>query len=449
MATLDASIANTALPTIARELHATPAASVWVVNGFQLAVTMTLLSFASLGDSRGISFVYRIGIVIFTIGSLLCALANSLEFLIAARVVQGIGGAATMAIGPALYREIFPQNQFGKALGISAVIVATGAAAGPTVGGTILHFATWPWLFAINVPLGIFDIFFSRVLPKTTGTGVHLDIPSIILSALGFGALIYGIDGFARHEPISIIVGEVSAGLLAGYLFIRRTQHLVNSRPLIALDLFHSPTFSLAAVTATATYVGQGLAFVSLPYYFQAALGKSPFESGLLLSSWPIAVMIVAPIAGRLSDKYPAGILSTIGLAILALGLGLYATVRPGASALEILLHGAICGIGFGFFQSPNNRELIGSAPRNKAGSAAGVLASVRLTGQTTGAAGTAIVFGAIGASVAAGHDHAAVIVLTATPITLWLGCAVALIGITFSAFRLLAKRPKPMPAPE
>jgi DHA2 family multidrug resistance protein-like MFS transporter len=449
MATLDGSIANTALPTIARELHASPAGSIWVVNGFQLAVTMTLLSFASLGDSRGISFVYRIGIIVFTIGSLLCALAHSLEFLVAARVIQGIGGAGLMAIGPALYREIFPQKELGKALGISAVIVATGAVAGPTVGGTVLHFAAWPWLFAINVPLGIFDIIFSRALPKTTGTHARLDIPSIILSALGFGALIYGIDGFARQENLAIVCTEIAVGLISGLFFVRRSSKLVDTRPLIALDLFKNPAFSLASVTSTATYIGQGLAYVSLPYFFQTALGKTPFESGLLLSSWPLAVMVVAPIAGRLSDKYPAGILSTIGLAVLCVGLGLYATVRPGASSLEILLHGMICGIGFGFFQSPNNRELIGSAPRNKAGSAAGVLASVRLTGQTTGAALVAIVFGAVGASMATGNGHATAIVLTATPITLWLGCAATGLGAIVSAFRLLIPRSRPAPVPE
>ena len=443
MATLDGSIANTALPTIARELHATPAESIWVVNGFQLAVTVSLLSFASLGDSRGISFVYRIGIIIFTIGSLLCALAHNLSFLIGARVLQGIGGAALMAIGPALYREIFPQKDLGKALGLSAVIVATGAAAGPTVGGTLLHFTTWPWLFAINVPLGIFDIFFSRSLPSTRGTHARLDLPSIVLSAVGFGAIIYGIDGFARHEDLWIIASEVVIGLIAGVLFVQRSRRLADAAPLIAIDLFANPTFSLASITSTATYVAQGLAYVSLPYFFQTALGKSPFESGLLLSSWPLAVVVVAPIAGRLSDRYPAGILSTIGLAILALGLGLYATLPAHPSTVEILFHGMICGIGFGFFHSPNNRELVGSAPRNKTGSAAGILACARLTGQTVGAAAVAIVFGAVTATVTAGSTHAAAIVLAATPIALWAACSSATLATIASASRLLIKRPQ------
>lgn len=440
MSVIDGTIANTALPTIARELHTTAAESIWVVNGFQLAVTMTLLTFASLGDSRGSTFVYRFGIVVFTIGSLACALSHSLPMLVAARIVQGVGGAALMAVGPALYRMIFPSNQMGRALGLSGVIVATSSAAGPTLGGTILHFAAWPWLFAVNVPLGIFDaIFAARALPAAEGTGNRIDIPSVLVSALGFGALIYGVDGFARHESGFFIAVELGLAALATYVFIRRQRALPN--PMLAIDLFGMPIFALATLTSLGTYVAQGLAYVALPFFFQSALGRSPFESGLLLTSWPLCTALIAPIAGRLSDRYPASILSTIGLAVMATGLGLYATLPAHPSTIEIVVRGAICGLGFGFFQSPNNRDLVGSAPRTKIASAAGVLAGVRLTGQTLGAALVAIVFATIGATLAGAGAHFATVARSATPLALWLACASTTIAMLASASRIFSVR--------
>jgi DHA2 family multidrug resistance protein-like MFS transporter len=440
MAVLDGSIANTALPTIARELHTTAAQSIWVVNGFQLAVTMTILIYASVGDSRGVSFVYRLGIVVFTVGSLACALSRNLPLLVASRVLQGVGAAALMAVGPALYRQIFPPQELGKALGISAVIVATSAAAGPTIGGTLLAIAPWPWLFAVNVPLGLFDALYSvRMLPDEKGTGKPLDVPSMLVSALGFGSLIYGIDGFARHEFWPFIVLELSLGVTCALIFVRRQQRLAT--PMLAVDLFAKPVFALASVTSTLTYTAQGLAFVSLPFLFQAALGRTPLQSGLLLTAWPLSVALAAPVAGRLSDRFPAGILSTIGLSVMMIGLGLFAALPDHPRSVEIVAFGVICGAGFGFFQAPNNRELIGSAPRSKIGSAAGVLASVRLTGQTVGAALVAIVFGTTGAAIAAGTEHLEIVVRSATPITLWIACGCAALGTVASGLRLVATR--------
>jgi len=435
MAILDGSVANTALPTLARELHTSAAESIWVVNAFNLAVTMSLLTFASLGDALGYSRVYTIGLTIFTLGSLSCALSPTLPILIASRALQGLGSAAVMAVGPAIYRQIYPHDQLGRALGLSGVIVATSSAAGPTIGGTILAVAPWPWIFAINVPLGIFAVLFSRrALPREGGTGGRIDPASVVLSALGLGSTIFAIDGFARQTPLAIVALEAALGGACTLLFVRRSLRL--PRPLIAFDLFSQGTFSLATLTALCTYVAQGLAFISLPFFFQSGLGRTPFQSGLLLTSWPLAVACIAPIAGRLSDRYPAGILSTIGLAILASGLALYAAMGAHPSAFAIVVHGAICGIGFGFFQSPNNRSLIGSAPRAKSGSAAGILATVRLSGQTLGVALVGIIFGTLGASLSPGGA----IEMTArgaTPIALWIACAFAATGGVLSGLRL------------
>ena len=437
MAVLDGSIANTALPTIARDLGASPTESIWVVNAFQLAVTASLLPLAALGQLRGPARVYRAGVVVFIVGSIACALSRSLPLLIAARAFQGLGASAVMAISPALLREIYPRAQLGRALGLNAVVVATSAAAGPALGGLLLAIAPWPLLFAINVPFGLANMALNRVLPRDDRRAGSLDFPSVATSALGFSLTIYGLDGIARQEPPWTIAARLVVGVACTFAFVRRQFKLPH--PMIALDLFRIPAFSIAGATSFATFTAQGLTYVVLPFFFQLALGRTPLASGLLLMSWPLAIALVAPIAGRLSDRFPAGILSTIGLAVLTLGLALYARLPANPSDFEILARGAVCGLGFGFFQSPNNRELIGSAPRSKSPSAAGLLAAIRVGGQTVGASIVAIVFGAFGASFAAGipaHD----VVARATPAALWIACACAAVATLASALRLRRK---------
>jgi DHA2 family multidrug resistance protein-like MFS transporter len=444
MAVLDGSIANTALPAIARDLRASPTASIWVVNAFQLAVTATLFTFASLGALKGSARVYRAGVVGFILGSLFSALSRSLPELIAARALQGLGAAAIMSLSPALLRDIFPSAQLGRALGINGFVVATAAAAGPTVGGLLLSIASWPVLFAINVPLGLLNIVLNRALPDDRRNEGRLDLPSAISSALGFALTIYGLDGFAHNEAPAMIAIPLTIGVVSGWYFVRRQFRL--PRPMIALDLFRIPAFTLASATSFATFTAQGLAYVALPFFFQVALGRTPLESGLLLSSWPLATAIVAPIAGWLSDRYPVGILATIGVGILTIGLAFYATLPPDPSTAEIVAHAMICGLGFGFFQSPNNRELIGSAPRSKTTSASGILAAVRVSGQTLGAALVAIVFGVFGAHAIAGETAAREAVTRAVPAALALAALCAGLATIASALRLLRRAPRARP---
>ena len=438
MAVLDGSIANTALPSIARDLHASPTASIWVVNGFQLAVTASLLVFASLGELRGPSKIYRLGVLVFIAGSLACAFSRTLPLLIVARVLQGLGAAAVMSISPAILREIFPRAQLGRALGVNALVVATSSAAGPTIGGFVLAVAHWPWLFAINLPFGLVNVALNRALPDDARDGGALDLPSVVTSALGFALTIWGLDGFARQEPAWSIAARLAVGVACTVAFVRRQR--VLPQPMIALDLFRIPAFSAAGATSLATFTAQGLAYVALPFYFQESLGRTPLESGLLLTSWPLSIAVVAPLAGRLSDRFSAGILATAGLAVLTAGLALYATLPAHPTGLDIVLRGIVCGLGFGFFQSPNNREMMGSGPRSKSASAAGLLAAVRVGGQTLGAALVAIVFGLFGAELA-GASGAHDVVARAAPAALWLACGAAGAATLASALRLLPQR--------
>jgi DHA2 family multidrug resistance protein-like MFS transporter len=438
MAVLDGTIANVALPTIARELHVDAAASVWVANAYQLAVAMLLLPLSSLGDAIGYRKVYTTGIVIFTLGSLACALSPTLPILIVARVLQGIGGAAIMSLAPALSRSIFPAKELGVAVGISALTVASSAAAGPTLGGALLAIAPWPWIFAINVPIGVFDaIFASRALPSDSGHGGRFDVTSALLSGPSLALFVVALDGFARHMPPFEIATMLALSLALGFIFVRRQRGLEH--PMLPLDLFAIPRFTLAAATSLVSFSAQGLAFVVLPFLLQGAYGFSPFASGLLFTPWPLSIAFVAPIAGRLADRLHPPLLSTLGLGTFALGLGLFALLPGHASALAIVLCGAVCGLGFGFFQAPNNREIMGSAPRNRSGSASGVLATVRVTGQALGAAAVAIVLGTSAAAHVARGGAAPL--LAPAHAALWAGCACALFGTAVSAARLRPAR--------
>jgi DHA2 family multidrug resistance protein-like MFS transporter len=343
-----------------------------------------------------------------------------------------------MSVGPALYRTIFPSSQLGRALGISALVVASSASAGPTIGGAILAVLPWPWLFLINVPLGVVDaVLAPRALPPPHAGRGRFDATSALLSALAIGLFVIALDGFARHAPLPAIGASFAASLAFAVAFVRRQSRV--GAPMLPLVLFRVRRFSLAAVTSLCSFVAQGLAYVSLPFLLQSALGYSAFASGLLITPWPLAIAVVSTPAGRLADRYPAPLLCTIGLWTLAAGLAAFAFLPPNATPLDIVWRSALCGVGFGFFQSPNNRELLGSAPRERSGAASGVLATVRVLGQTIGAALVAIALAAGGASLL-GHSHAASVAHAAT-VSLWLASLASALAAIVSGLRLQTKQ--------
>lgn len=392
MATLDGAIANIALPTIAHDLNASPAASIWVVNAYQLAITVTLLPLASLGELFEYRRVYRVGLLIFTIASFACTISDSLTTLTLARVLQGLGAAGIMSVNTALVRFIWPRASLGRGIGYNALVVAVSAAVGPTVAAAILAVASWQWLFAINVPIGLVALFATSALPQTDRARHRFDGLSAMLNALTFGLLITGIDSFGHHEGLLAAGGEFLAAGVFGYLLVWR--QLSQAWPLLPIDLLRIPLFALSVATSVCSFVAQMLAYVSLPFYLQDHLGFSQVETGLLMTPWPLTTAIVAPVAGRLADRFPVGILNGIGLAIFAIGLALLGFLPAHPGTIAIAWRMAVCGFGFGFFQSPNNRAIIGSAPKERSGGASGMLGTARLLGQTTGAAVAALLFG-------------------------------------------------------
>ena len=379
VAVLDGAIANVALPTIAGDLHVNPASSIWVVNAFQLAVTISLLAFSSLGDLWGYKKVYVGGLLLFSTTSLICALSDSFWTLVIARGLQGFGAAAITSVNTALLRIIYPTRLLPRGMGTNALIIAVAAAAGPTVAAGILSVANWPWLFAINVPIGLIAFGLSaKFLPANPVKveGQRFDVTSAILNALTFGLLISVIDGFAHDIHWYILIPGIFVMLTIGYFFIRRQLH--HPFPLLPIDLMHNRIFSLSVVTSVVAFIAQMLALVSIPFFFQRVLHLSEVATGLLLTPWPLATMISAPLAGRLMSRINGGLLGGIGLAIFGLALCLLALLPAHPTHFDIIWRMVVGGIGFGTFLTPNNSTIIASAPSNRSGGASGMLGMAR-----------------------------------------------------------------------
>jgi DHA2 family multidrug resistance protein-like MFS transporter len=392
MASLDTAIANTALPAIADQLHTTPAASVWIVNAYQLAMVATLLPFAALGETIGYRRVCIAGLALFTLASLACAMAWSLPSLVVARLFQGVGASAMMGVNTAMLRAIYPSRLQGRGFGTNALVVAVAFAIGPTAASLILSVASWPWLFAINVPLGVIAFFLGRrFLPVTKRANHQVDALTAIYNVGAFGLLILALGDAAHRASMTTLLPEMLGAAICFALLLRRQAS--HAAPMLPVDLLRRPMFALAVLTAVCTFAAQGLAFVALPFYFETTLGRSPIETGFLMTPWAVLVGVMAPIAGRLSDHYSPGVLGGIGLAALSLGLVTLLLMPTAPSVWDIGWRMALCGIGFGFFQAPNLKAFMVSAPPERAGGASGMVATSRLTGQATGAALVAYCF--------------------------------------------------------
>ncbi|EBK8264485.1 MFS transporter [Salmonella enterica] len=400
MAVLDGAIANVALPTIATDLHASPASSIWIVNAYQIAIVVSLLSLSFLGDMFGYRRIYKCGLVVFLLSSLFCALSDSLQMLTLARIAQGFGGAALMSVNTALIRLIYPQRHLGRGMGINSFIVAVSSAAGPTIAAAILSISSWKWLFLINVPLGIIALILAiRFLPANIAHDAkpRFDLPSAVMNALTFGLLITALSGFAQGQSLALIGAELLVLVVVGFFFVRRQLSLTV--PLLPIDLLRIPLFSLSIGTSICSFCAQMLAMVSLPFYLQTVLGRSEVETGLLLTPWPLATMVMAPLAGYLIERFHAGLLGALGMVIMAAGLFALVMLPDSPSDVNIIWPMILCGAGFGLFQSPNNHTIITSAPRERSGGASGMLGTARLLGQSTGAALVALMLNQFGDS--------------------------------------------------
>lgn len=379
---LDAGIANVALPTIAESLRIAPAQSVWVVTAYQAGLVMALLPCAALAESTGHRRVFTAGIALFVLASAICAAAPSLPWLIAARFAQGLGGAAIMALGIALLREVVGPARLGSAIGWNALNVALCSAGAPALGAAILELAGWHWLFLVNLPLGALAMLAARQLPAAPGDGRPADLAGFALIALAVLCLIAGAE-MLPAQPMAGL-GLIFAGLPLLALLWRREAP--RSAPLIPVDLLRLRSFRLSVTASVCCFAGQTAALVMLPFHFQHELGLSPMRTGLIMTAWPLAVAATGPVAGRLCTRLDSGGLSAAGCTLLAAGLTGFALWPEGGDPLWLMAPGMVCGAGFGLFQVPNNRNMFLSAPAARSAAAGGMQGTARLAGQTAGA---------------------------------------------------------------
>ena len=311
LASLDTAIANIALPAIAADLHVSAADVVWVVNVYQIALVATLLPLGALGEIVGHERIYLGGLLLFTLASLGCALAWSLPSLTAARALQGLGASGIMSVNAALVRFVYPTRMMGRGFGHNALVVGTAMTLGPTIASAILAVGNWPWLFAINLPFGVLAIVIGlKTLPKTPRAVHAFDFMSATLTASCLGLFIIGIGSAAHGAPPALVVAELVAAVLLGWFLTRRNAD--HPAPMLPMDLFQRPMFALSAATSVCSFSVQGLAMVALPFYFEDVLMRSQVETGFFMTPWPLVVAMMAPIGGRLSDRFPVGILGGI-----------------------------------------------------------------------------------------------------------------------------------------
>ena len=393
---LDASIANVALPTIQHDLGSQPALVVWIVNAYQLAFALAVLPLATLGERIGYRRVFLIGIAGFTLTSAACAMATGLPFLIAARALQGLFGAAMSTIVPALMRTVYPTKLAGRAVSLLALIVALSAASGPSVAAAILAIAHWRWLFAMNLPIGVltFVLALSKV-PATPGEHRELDVVAAVLNAVALALLIIGAGSLGNQG--GPLAGAIAMALGVAAFVLLVLHQRKRPTPLLPVDLLRRPMLALSAVTSICCYMAQTAAYLALPFLLQRQFGRTEAVTGLLITVWPLVIVFIAPQAGKLSDRHPAALLCSIGPAALTAGLVALAILPTSASNLTIAACMALCGIGFGFFQTPNNRMMLMGAPRERSGAASGLMTQARTVGMTLGAALVATLFDLMG----------------------------------------------------
>ena len=428
MAVLDGTIMNLALPTMSEQMHLMEADTIWVVNSYQIAIIMCLLPMSSIGENYSYKKVFLVGVGIFTLASLSCALSTTFLMLVISRLVQGIGAAAMMSINMTLLQLSYPKHWLGKGIGLNATIVAIASVIGPSLAALILSIATWHWLFYINVPLGVITLILGyKPLPenivKTHGehTSPKCDI---LLNAIFFGSMIMILESISHGFGWPVICAFTVLFVVIGWIYIRR--QLKDEYPLFPIDLMRIRLFSLSVITSIAAFTAQMLAMVAVPFYFEQNLGLTESETGLLFTAWSVTIMFAAPLAGELIGKVNEGIMGGIGLISLSVGIASLALLPAEPSYLNIIWRLALCGLGFGIFQSPNNNILLTSAPPSRSGSASGMLAMARLIGQTSGATLVALMFNFFDSG--------------ATINSLWVGAGVALLACIVSLDRLKVK---------
>ena len=420
--TLDISLTSTAVPSIATSLGISAAKVIWIINAYYLAVIAALLPLAALGEIHGHRRLFMCGLLVFALGALASGAAQSLWSLVAGRALLGLGTAAVSATTPAMIRTLYPPARLGRGLGLYAMVVGIAFTVGPTATSAVLSVASWPWLFWMSAPFALIAFVLGMSnLPDTERSIRRFDPLAAALCSAMFACLLLAIAGMAHMGWRPVALAMMGAAMFYGLL---RHREAGRTAPLLAADLFKVPLFALSAVTSSCAFAVQGLVFVVLPFLFIFKMGYTQVEAGLLITPWPAALAFMTLIAPRLAERIAPGLLGCAGLVILSFGLMLIAVMPVDMNITGIAWRLGVCGVGFGLFQSPNMVALMSSAPKDRSGSAGGILATSRLLGQSIGAASVAFCL-----STWTGNG---------VVIAIWLGAALAMLGSGVSLLRLL-----------
>lgn len=420
---IDGTIATVALPTIASDLHVDAAASVLVVTVYQLVLVMMLLPCAGLGDRIGLTRFYQYGQMLFTVATLMCFFANSLPFLLLARALQALGAAATLSMMTAMIRNIYPKAIWGRGIATNSVVATIAAASAPTVGGLVITISDWRFVFAIAVPFALLSLWIGRrALPEIKPVDAPYNFGGALLNMATFGLIFTGLESGVTGDSPVISAAILLAGIAFAIWFVRR--ELAEDRPILPVDLLARPVLALSFAGSFFSFIAITLQTVSLPFTLQHLYGLSPGEVGAVLSPSALAMMLVVPIAGALSDKVPAGLLGGIGAGILTLSLILTAFPPPHPGSFDFAWRVALGGAGMALYLAPNSRLIMSETPRTRAAATGGLMSTTRLTGQTLGATLVATML-ALG--------------LGNSPIPMLVGAGCALLAAMFSLGRICA----------
>lgn len=425
MTVLDVSLVNVALPVISNEFHVSESATIWLVTIYQLIIVMLLLPLSSVGDQYSYKRNFLAGVVVFTIGSGLCAMSQTFTMLLISRAIQALGGAGVMSVNVALTRVIYPRNILGRGLALNAMFISIATAAGPSLAGWILSVTTWHWLFLINIPFGIVAFLIGiRTLPRNPNPPKrpHFDWVGAIMNLAFFGLLFYSLGNIVQKGDLLICTILIIIALAIGALYIRR--ELKSEHPMFPIDLFRTRLYSTSILTSVCSFIAQNLTMIALPFLFLSILKFSELATGLVMTPWPLATMIISPLAARWIEKHNAAYTAATGMLIFMIGLVLLVFIPIYASVWDIAWRMAICGIGFGFFQTPNNIVMVMATPVERTGAAGGMQSTARLTGQTLGSSFVSIVFAVIAT------------INLAVEISLWVALGFAVIACVFSIDR-------------
>jgi DHA2 family multidrug resistance protein-like MFS transporter len=377
---------------------------------------MTLLPMAAIGEILGYRRSFTIGLAVFVSASATCTFASGLTMLALSRFVQGLGAAAILSSYGALVRHTYPHARLGRALGINALVIASVASSSPSIAAAVLALGSWRWLFAVNIPVGLMAICIGFAnLPQGRGATTRFDTPSAVLIMLSFGAL-FLVASEVAHGTMqwqTALAAIVAAGLLLTVIHRSRTL----PTPMLPVDLFRIRILRLSYATSAASFAGQSLVLVSLPFYLQYGLGLDGVAAGFLITPFPLGIAIGAPLAGRV-ERVSAGILGMTGLCVFGTSAISLALLAPLVNKSAVAVVIGLGGIGFGMFQTPNNKTMLGAAPVTRSGAAAGMLATARLAGQSSGALIAATVFRVAGPASSMGLLVAGTLALGAAVIS-------------------------------